>query len=148
MRAFRLLVLATAAVGGVLLLPAYASAHGMAASVEVRADSIYVLAYFDDDSPADSATVSVTDATGKEVATGTTNDRGEWTFPLLVPGNYILTATCIGHAAKVNFHVEGKPGPATFDSNGRFGKVAGLTIGLALLLGISAASWLWRRRRA
>jgi hypothetical protein len=147
MRAFRLLVLATAAAGGVLLAPAAASAHGMSARVEVRADSVYLLAYFDDDTPAESAAVSVTDEDGKEVLAGTTNERGEWTFPRPAPGRYALTAKCVGHSAKVHFAVEGvAESPAVYSGQG-LGRAAGLAIGLTILLGISAATWLRRRRR-
>lgn len=146
MRAVRLLVLATAAAGGVLLAPATASAHAMRAQVEVRADSVYFLAYFDDDTPAEFAAVTLTDAAGNEVLTGTTNERGEWTFPRPAPGRYTLTAKCVGHSAKVPFPVEGEPeAPAVYSGRGP-GRAAGLAIGLALLLGVSAAIWLRRRR--
>jgi hypothetical protein len=148
MRAFRHLVLAAAAAGGVLLAPAAASAHGMTARVKVRADSVHVLAFFDDDSPAQSAAVRVTDAAGTEVAAGTTNERGEWTFPRPAPGRYALTAKCIGHAAKVDILVDGDPESPAFYSGRGLGKAAGLALGLTLLLGISAASWLRLRRRA
>jgi hypothetical protein len=148
MRAFRLLVLATAAAGGVLLSPAAASAHGMAARVEVRADSLHLLAYFDDDTPAESAAVSVVDAAGREVLTGTTDERGECTLPRPAPGRYTLTAKCVGHVAKVEFPVEAGPeGLSGTFSGRRLDRTTGLTIGLTIIFSFTMIAWLLRRRR-
>lgn len=80
----------------------------MNATVKVSADSVRVEVFFGDDLPAELAAVSVTDAAGVEVAAGTTDDRGVWAFPL-PPGEYRLTAKCIGHTATVPFTVAGTP---------------------------------------
>ena len=98
MRVIRLLVLATAAAGGVLLGPAVASAHAMGAKVTV-AEEVRVEAYFEDDFPAEFAEASVTDADGKEVLTGKTDERGVWTFAKPGPGRYTLTVKSAGHVA-------------------------------------------------
>jgi nickel transport protein len=147
MRVFRVFVLATVAMGGVLLAPAIASAHDMRADVTV-ADEVKVVAYFDDDTPAQSATVSVVDANGNEILTGKADERGVWTFAKPAPGQYMLTAKCLGHVAKVEFRVEGGPDtPPVVFTGWRLQKAIGVTVGLVVLLGISAVSWFLRRHR-
>jgi hypothetical protein len=148
MGVFRFLVLAIAATSSVLLAPAIAFAHDMNAKVEVHADSVYVLAYFDDDTPAEFAAVSVADADGTEFLTGKMNERGEWTFAKPAPGQYTLTAKSTGHVATVVFRVEGESVVAPVVYTGwRLKKEIGITVGLILLLGISAISWFIRRHR-
>jgi hypothetical protein len=146
MRVIRFLVLATAAASGVLLAPGSAFAHGMNAKVTV-ADDVRVEAYFDGDFPAEFAEVTVTDAGGKEVFVGKADERGVCTVPRPAPGEYTLTAKCAGHTATVRFRIEGDPGagPAAY-TGWRLNKFLGLAIGLILIFGISAASWLIRRR--
>ena len=145
MRRFRLLVLATvAAVGG---LPAPAAAHAMHADVTV-ADAVTLLAYFEEDVPAEFAEVQVTDADGAVVASGKTDARGLWTFPKPKPGAYTLTVKLIGHMATREFRVAGEPdAPQVFYTGWRPNKAVALTAGVVLLLGMSAVSWFRRRRR-
>ena len=145
MRRFRLLVLATvAAVGG---LPASADAHAMFAKVTV-ADAVTLLAYFEEDVPAEFAEVQVTDADGAVIASGKTDDRGLWTFPKPKPGTYLLTVRSIGHVAKREFRVDGEPdAPPVVYTGWRPNKAVALTAGVGLLLGMSAVSWFLRRRR-
>ncbi len=70
-----------------------------------------VLVYFDDDTPAEFATVSVVDTDGTEVISGKTDERGVWAFAKPAPGEYTLRAKCTGHVAKVSFRVEAEPAP-------------------------------------
>lgn len=149
MRVFRVFVLAIVAIGGVLLAPAVASAHGMRADVTV-ADQVKVVAYFDDDTPAESATVSIADANGNEILTGKADEHGVWTFAKPAPGQYTLTAKCIGHVAKVEFRVEGDSEPElppVVYTRSQLPKIIGIVVGLVVLLGISAVSWFLRRYR-
>ena len=145
MRRFRLLVLATvAAVGG---LPASADAHAMFAKVTV-ADAVTLLAYFEEDVPAEFAEVQVTDADGTVVASGKTDERGVWTFPKPKPGNYFVTVKSIGHVAKCEFPVAGEPdAPPAVYTGWQPNTAVALTLGAGGLLGISAVSWFLRRRR-
>src|SRR5207302_841525 len=99
----RFLVLAAVAVAVVVLAPARASAHDLRAKVTVGGDTVRVEVGFDDDTPAEKATVTVTDATGAEVAAGKTDGRGVWSFPRPAPGRYTLKATAIGHVDQVPF---------------------------------------------
>ncbi|QJW96321.1 carboxypeptidase regulatory-like domain-containing protein [Frigoriglobus tundricola] len=146
MRGFRFLVLVTLATAGVPLVPAAARAHDLRAVVTV-ADAVRVDAYFDDDTPAESAEVQVTDAAGNVIASGRTDERGVWTFPRPAPGAYTLAAKSVGHGTTVAFTVDGSPGAPVAFTGQRMSKPVALAIGAGLLLGISAASWFRRRRR-
>lgn len=148
MRVFRLLVLATAAAAGALLTPARAAAHAMFADVTVAADSVKLLAYFEEDLPAEFADVTVTDADGNVVLAGKTDERGVWTFPRPAPGTYTLKVKQTGHVAKREFTVTGaSEAEAPAVSGGRrLNKWVGLAVGVVVLLGVSGASWLLRRR--
>jgi nickel transport protein len=146
MRVFRFLVLAIAAAGGALLIPGRADAHAMHADVDVTNDPAKLLAYFDEDFPAEFADVTVTDADGNVVLTGKTDERGVWTFPRPKPGTYVLTVRAgRGHVAKREFTVGGA-GEETVFTGRRLNKWVGLSIGVAVLLGASGVSWLLRRR--
>ena len=146
MRLFRFLVLATAAIGGVLLAPGVASAHALKATVTVAA-TVKVEAFFDDDTPAELGEVTVTDANGKVVLTGKTDERGVWTFPAPKPGEYTLTVKSIGHVAKQSFRVEGEPdAPPVAYTDEPMNKTVALVIGVGVLLGVSAVAWLLQGR--
>ncbi len=147
MHPLRLLVLATLAAGGVLAGAAPASAHAMKADVTVG-ERVKLVAYYDDDTPAESAAVTVTDAEGKEVFAGATDERGVLTFARPAPGRYTLAVQSAGHAVKVEFEVKGAPeGGADAYTSRRLHPAVGLTIGVIVLVSISGASWYIRRRR-
>lgn len=146
MRAIRFVILLTATTAGVILVPGGAGAHDMNATVQVGAGSVRVEVFFEEDLPAERAAVRVTDAAGAEVAAGTTDERGVWTFPAPPPGEYQLRATCIGHAAAVGFMVAAAPAAEPVAYTGwRLNKAVGLGAGAGGLLGVSAL--VWRRRR-
>ncbi len=146
MRGFRFLVLVTLATAGVPLVPTAARAHDLRAVVTV-ADAIRVEAFFDDELPAESAEVQVTDAAGTVVATGKTDERGVWVFPRPAPGAYTLAVKSIGHGTTVAFTVDGAPEAPVAFTGQRMNKTVALVSGVSLLLGISAVSWFRRRRR-
>ncbi|MBM3981468.1 MAG: carboxypeptidase regulatory-like domain-containing protein [Planctomycetes bacterium] len=147
MRAFRPLVLATAVAAGVLLAPGRAAAHALHADVTVGAE-IKLLAYYDEDAPAEFAEVVVTDSDGTVVLRGKTDEKGVWSFPAPKPGAYTLAVKSVGHTAKVPFEVPGAPadGPVTY-TEWRPSKPLGLALGAGGLLGLSALYWLARRKR-
>jgi hypothetical protein len=148
MRANRLVVLAIAATACVLLAPAVVGAHDMNATVTVGAHGIRAEVFFEEDLPAESAVVSVTDGAGAEAAAGTTDERGVWACPALPPGEYLLIAKSAGHVAKVRFAVSGEPeAPPVSHTGARLNKTVGLTAGAGGLLGASALVWFRRRRR-
>src|SRR5262245_50468112 len=65
-----------------------AAAHALDAEAKLKDGAVRVEAFYDDDTPAENATVTVTDAGGKVVAEGKTDARGVWTFPAPPPGKY------------------------------------------------------------
>ncbi len=148
MHAVRFIVLAITA--GAVLAPGTVGAHDMNATVQVGADGVRAEVFFEEGLPAEFAKVSVTDATGAEVVAGTTDENGGWTFPAPGPGEYLLTAKCIGHVATVRFSVAGpseQDSPPVSYTGYRLNKAVGLTVGVGGLLGASALFWLLRRRR-
>jgi hypothetical protein len=147
MRGFRLLVLATAVGCGVLGTSTNASAHALRTKVTV-AETVKVEAYFDGGEPAEFADATVTDASGTEILTGKTDERGVWTFPLPKPGAFTLRVRLKdGHAAKVEFRVEDEAEAPVVYEPWRMNKALALAVGLLLLLGVSAASWYRNRRK-
>ena len=148
----RFLVLATAAVAGLVFASSPALAHDLNAKVDTRTDPVRVDAWFDDDTPAEQAKVVVTDESGAEVASGTLNDKGVWTFPRPTrAGTYTVAVELAGHRTTVQFPIEeSKPGliPTGDEYTGwRLDKRLGLGAGLAVLLGGSLLFWYARRSR-
>jgi hypothetical protein len=149
----RVLVLATLPAAGVLLAPGRAAAHAMHATVTVTADAVKLEAFYDEELPADDADVTVTDADGNVVASGKTDERGLWTAPRPAkPGTYKLTVRQAGHVSRRTFEISAATDPDAADGpevygGRRLNKWLGLSIGVLILLAISAASW-WRHRRA
>lgn len=140
----RLLVLVAAAAAVAVLLPGRASAHDLRAVVKLLPESVRVEAGFDDDTPAEGAKVTITDAAGNVVAEGKTNDRGVCDLPKLPAGKYWAKVESIGHADKVEFDVAA-------DAEGEFAgyrmsKPVAVGIGVGGLLTASTGFW-WLRRR-
>lgn len=136
------LVLVTVCVAAI---PTSALAHDLRATVKLIPDAVVVEAGFDD-IPAQAAAVRIFDATGHEVANGTTNEKGICRLPLLGPGQYVASVESIGHRDEVVFVVAGPSGDFEF-SSWRLDKRAGLAIGLGGLFALTAAFWWFRLRR-
>ncbi|MDY3553621.1 carboxypeptidase-like regulatory domain-containing protein [Gemmata sp. JC717] len=133
---------------GALLCPGTAHAHAMSASVEVRPEVVRVIVYFEDDLPAERATVTVTNAAGAEIASGTADEHGVCSFSPPPPGEYKLVANSAGHTARVTFVVAQTAeagAPAEF-ATPSVNRPLGLALGIGGLLGASALFWLFRRR--
>jgi len=147
MHTLRFFVLVTC-VGAGLLTGGRAHAHALHAKVDVTNDPAKLEAYYDEEMPAEFADVTVTDANGAVVLTGKTDERGIWTFARPKPGKYTLKVEQTGHAAREPFEVAGAPDPGTPKVYGgrRLNKWVGLSVGVAVLLGVSGATWLRRRR--
>lgn len=128
-----------------------ARAHDLRAKLNPDAtDPLRVEAWFDDDTPAQQARVSVVRSTGETVASGLTDDRGVWSFPRPGPGLYRITVESTGHRDVLRFTVPGAEestaAPAV-EEDTRLDKNLGLIIGLALLLGGSLLFLRLRARR-
>ena len=141
----RPLVVATAAIAVVLLIPRPALAHDLRVKVDTRQDPVRVEAWYEtgfgDQDPAEAAKATVTDADGNEVASGVLDAKGVWTFPRPGPGQYTVVVEAAGHRDSVRFEQSGEY------AGWRLDKRLGLALGLAVLLGGSLAFWYARRHR-
>lgn len=161
MPSLRGFVVGIVAIAGVPLTASVAFAHKLFADVKVG-ETIQLVAYFEEDAPAELAQVTVTDAAGQTIFTGQTDERGVLQFPKPAPGAYTLRVKCIGHTVKVTFEVPGPVGettaaPAAVDdtpalfTEERVDSAARLALGVGILLSLSLVSWLivrWRRSPA
>jgi hypothetical protein len=142
------------AVVSVLVSPLAASAHGLSLDVKVSGSAVSIAVYYDDDTPGAGAAVKVYDAGKAVVLEGTTDAKGEWTFPAPPPGEYTVRAkTDDGHATKYTpFAIADVPPPADAppgeSSANRPPRLLVLGIGvLALTVGFNVWYWLSRRKR-
>ena len=87
------------ALAGLGLAASPAFAHKLLIDCRVKGDNVHVEAFYDDDTPAQRAKISVEDSEKRIVAQGRTNERGVWTCSLPAPGNYTVRAESVGHAA-------------------------------------------------
>jgi hypothetical protein len=80
------------------LAPASAWAHALGAQCTPKGDKIHVEAYFEDDTPAQKASVQILDADEQEVAKGQTDVKGMWSFAAPPPGHYqVIIDAGAGH---------------------------------------------------
>lgn len=136
-----------AAVALVALSPRRASAHDLQLVVRFPADEpgVFVLVVgFSDDTPAEGAKITITDAAGAAVAEGKTDERGVLRLPRPKPGNYTATAEAFGHRDRVPFEVAGERDEYR---GWRPDRTVGLVVGVGGLLAASGAFWWFRRKR-
>ena len=147
----RFFVVASAAALVALLSAGRAEAHDMKLSVDIDGDPIKVEARFDDGTPAQMARAKVVRETGEEVAAGTTDENGRWSFPKPGPGRYRVDIELAGHRTSLHFTIPGAESepdaPAVVEGDMRLSQKLGLSIGLTLLLGGSAAFIAIRRMK-
>jgi hypothetical protein len=140
---FFVLVAAAAVVG---VAPGPAAAHDLRATVKLLPDAVEVEAEFDDDTPAEGAAVRITDAAGREVAGGKTDERGVCRLPRPGPGKFVAAVESAGHRDEVPFEVVGADDGYQF-ANRRIDKRIGLASGVGALLALSLAFWRFRLRK-
>ena len=85
------------------------SAHHLGAECTLRGNKVEVEAFFDDNTPARNAKVSVLDAANQEVAHGRTDEKGHWAFSAASGRYQVLVDAGDGHAAKVAITIPAKP---------------------------------------
>ncbi len=90
--------IAAIAFGMIAVPPAFA--HKMLLFCNPNGDPLRVEAYYDDDSPAQNAKVTIENESREIVIEGKTDERGVWSGPRPVPGKYLVRAESIGHVAK------------------------------------------------
>ncbi len=136
-----------AAVVAVALSPAQANAHDLRLVVKLPPDMPDVLlieAGFSDDTPADEAKVTITDATGAVIAEARTDERGMCKLPRPGPGKYTAKIEAFGHRDQVEFDVAG---PAVEYRGWRPDQTIGLAVGVGGLLLVSVGFWWFRCRK-
>lgn len=93
--------------------PMWAQAHRMTADVLVQGDQVQVIAGYDDDMPAEQATVTIKNAQEEVIAEGTTDDSGLCLLPRPIAGTYtIITNDHAGHLVKVTIEIPEDPASA------------------------------------
>jgi hypothetical protein len=140
---YRFLALSIATITVSLMHPEPVRAHDLRVVVNVLPETIQVEAGYDDDTPAEGAKVTITDAQGVVVAQGTTDERGICHLPRLEPGRYNAKVIAAGHADTVAFEI----GNSITQFRGwRLNRMLGVAIGAGGLILISVGFW-WRLRR-
>jgi nickel transport protein len=133
-----------------------AFAHRLHVDPKIVGDQLRVEAYYDDDTPAQDARITVR-AGDVTVAEGRTDDKGVWTCPKPTGGKYTVRAESVGHAATEtldigDFAAAAEP-PATDEpkSAQRLANTRtpwrNLAVGLGLL-GTVCVAWLFTRKAA
>jgi nickel transport protein len=118
-------------------------------------DRLRVEAYYEDDTPADDAKVTVLQGE-TVVAEGKTDDKGVWSCPLPPPGSYRVKVLSVGHVGLKAVEIAGPPletsdpgsDPAVNpEQRAENTKTPWnrLGLGVGLILGMALAWWLIRR---
>lgn len=131
--------------------PGQARAHDLKATVKLLPDAVVVEAGFDDETPAEGAKVVITDAAGKEVASGKTDDRGVCRLPKLEAGKYTAKVESVGHRDEVEFSVAAAASPLDAPiefARERPNQSIGLAVGVVGLFLAAAAFWWFRLRKS
>src|SRR5438067_1194458 len=80
------------------------------AEIKVRGDRVEVEAFYDDDTPARNARVTVTDAAGNKIAEGLTDAQGRWSFSKPATGTITVIADAgAGHRYQADFDIPPNP---------------------------------------
>ncbi len=107
------------AVWVVLTVPTVAEAHAVGVSAKLKDGKVLVEAYFDDDTPAADAKITVSDLAGMMVAEGKTDSKGVWSFPSPPPGKYKVAVDAgAGHRASDSIIIMSAPRPTEKTSPG------------------------------
>ncbi len=142
-----------------LLLPSFVWAHGLGIEARIIDEQVRIEAFFDDDTPARSAKITIEDIAKTVLNDGLTDDQGFWTIPKPKPGKYIVRVDAgDGHAAKTTITIPGDqleseshPSRIESDSASRefltgWNRLLMTSVGLALIAGLTLAIRLTRKR--
>ena len=85
---------------GVCIDPLPVYAHKLLLNARSSADRLHVEVFFDDDTPAQQAKITLENDRHEIVHEGKTDERGVWSCPAPPAGAYVLKALTAGHNAK------------------------------------------------
>jgi nickel transport protein len=146
-------VIAVLALVLALGLPSSALAHALHVLAKMEGNQVKVEAFFDDNSPAADAKVTVRDATGKVLYEGRTDGTGNWSFAMPAPGTYeIVVDDGAGHRTQKHLRVSGANADgseqATAPTREELTQVPWLKVGIGIgaIVGFSLLVWLVRQR--
>jgi hypothetical protein len=132
----------------VLGLPSSVFAHAVNLECTLRGSTVYLEAFYDDDTPAIKAKVQVLNAKEEVVASGLTDEKGQWTFATPPAGKYEVRLDAgAGHRAKSSIQVPSAPVQETISdgpTRSEFTRIPWLSVllGLAIIGGGCGAFWL------
>jgi nickel transport protein len=141
---------------GLLLAAGPVSAHALGAECKLAGDRVAVEAYYDDDTPARDARVSVLGPDKNALVEGRTDSEGRWSFARPRPGDYeVVVDAGGGHRVQVGLTIPAEATtavPQTISSGPTraefttfpWSKVA---LGLAAIACMGLGWWLARRPR-
>jgi nickel transport protein len=93
-----------------VVVPSTALAHGLALTAKVQEEMVRVEVFFEDDTSASDAKVTVTTDDGHLLAEGKTDAIGLWSFPKPSQGSYRIEANAgDGHIAKGSLQIASSP---------------------------------------
>jgi len=128
-----------------------AFAHRLHVDPKIVGDQLRVEAYYDDDTPAQEAKITVRSG-DVTVAEGRTDDKGVWTCPRPAAGKYTVRAESVGHAATESLDIGEAAEPPAADDSKSAQRLANtrtpwrnLAMGLGLL-GMVCVAWLFTRK--
>jgi hypothetical protein len=135
-----------------------ATAHNLAADVKPRGDRYAVEAFYDDNTPARKAHVTIHDGAKQVIAEGLTDAEGRWEFARPAAGKYLVVVDAgAGHRYETDLVVPPaapatqplEPSASAGVDRDEFTRVPWLNIATGLAaIGLLAAAWLaWRRLR-
>jgi nickel transport protein len=98
------------------LMPSWVLAHNVGVACKLRGDKVEVEAFYDDDTPAQKAKVQVKDGKDEIIASGVTDEKGNWNFAAPTPGKYVVHLDAgAGHRARADLVVPAQNESATPD---------------------------------
>lgn len=140
-----------------LLWAVPARAHDLAIECTLFDTAVETLSFYDDDTPCQKGKVKVMQGE-RVIASGTTNDKGQWSFPRPAPGRYLVTINDgAGHFAErtmtIPSAVSADPATPKRVSDGpsreSFTTIRwiGLVIGIVVIAALAVAAHFFLRRK-
>jgi nickel transport protein len=131
-----------------LTLTSPACAHRLLYDHRVDGSELRVEAYYDDDTPAQQARVTIS-LEGTTVAEGRTDDRGVWICPKPPPGTYTVRIEGVGHATEGPLEIADHPVPAP-EADDRTARTSTpwrrIGLGVGIIAGVTILGYVLRKR--